>query len=464
MVENVRQSTLITGWFGKLINKKKDGTEFPIQLSTSCVYDDKGQPFALVGVSRDITEQSKVEKELEEYRSHLERLVEERTQKLDAVNKQLIEEIEKLKIAEIRIQDQLTFLQTLIDTIPNPIFMRNSQNLYTGCNKAFEVFHGVERDKIIGKTIFDVLPKQVADYVGVKDKEFFITNNEQSYETKAYDANGVVHEVIVYKAPFKKADETFAGMVGIMLDITELKCLQSEILNTLEKEKELNELKSRFVSVASHEFRTPLTAILASADLLELYGRTWAEEKYIEYVKNIQNAVQYMNELIIDVSIVNKTDSDKIKFTPAEGNLYEIAKSIFDNVKLSAPNNLKFEFNYNLEQKIYRIDNKLITHILTNLLSNAAKYSPNGGAISLIINKENDFVSFTISDNGIGITEEDQKNMFEPFHRGVNVGTIHGTGLGLSIAKKSAELHNGSLTLESKVNEGTRVTVLIKCE
>ena len=464
LIENIGISTLSSGWFGKLINKKKNGIEFPILLSTSSVYNDKGEPFALVGITRDITEQSIAEKELEEYRNQLEELVEERTKKLDDVNKQLKKEIEKQKLAESQIQDQLTFLQALLDTIPNPIFIRDWKKHYTGCNKAFEAFHGVRREDIIGKTIFDVLPRQIVKYVDEKDDLLLETTNEQNYETKAYDSHGGVHDVIVYKAPFKKADETLAGMVGIILDITEIKKLQSKILNTLVKEKELNELKSKFISVASHEFRTPLTSILASADLLEMYGRKWTEEKYSVYIKNIQNAVEYMNELINDVSFVNKSDSDKIKLRPEEGNLYELAKSIFDNIKISASKDTKLIFEYNIDQKVFKIDGKLITQILTNLLSNAVKYSPDGGSVILTIGKEDDFILLEVSDNGIGIAEEDQKNLFEPFHRGINVGTIQGTGLGLSIIKKSAELHGGRLEVQSKLNEGTKVKVLLNCE
>jgi signal transduction histidine kinase len=171
-----------------------------------------------------------------------------------------------------------------------------------------------------------------------------------------------------------------------------------------------------------------------------------------------------MNELINDVLTVNKSESNKIKFTPVETNLYELLTSLLDNIKLSSPENIKFVFDYNAGEKIFIIDNKLITQIVTNLLSNAVKYSPNGGKINITVHKKDYNIILSVCDQGIGISEEDLKLLFEPFHRGQNVGPISGTGLGLSIAKKSAEMHHGSLAIQSKLNEGTKVIVTLKCE
>ena len=154
---------------------------------------------------------------------------------------------------------------------------------------------------------------------------------------------------LVHKATFRETDGTIGGTIGVMLDITEIKKLETDILNTLRKEKELSELKSRFISVASHEFRTPLTTILSSADLLELYGRNWSDSKYYEYVGKIQNAVEYMTGLINDVLIISRSETNKVSFNPINVDLFELSKSIFDDIKLTAPSQIEMGFNYKLD-------------------------------------------------------------------------------------------------------------------
>ena len=340
------------------------GREIEVIVSTTPI-NYFGETVSMT-ILTDITERRNTEKQLQKYRDHLENLVTERTQKLDDVNKLLKEEIEKLKIAEDSIQNQLSFMSILLDTIPNPIFIRDAEKLYTGCNKAFEEFLGIKKENVLGKTIFETAQYEVARIEDKWDEELLKTGEAQSYETLAYDGYGVVHDVLVYKGSFNKADGTLGGVVGVMLDITEFKKLQKDILKALNKEKELNELKSRFISVASHEFRTPLTTILAAADLLEMYGREWPNEKYYEYLRNVPNAVLYMNELINDVLTVNKSESDNIKFTPSETNLYELLSGILDNIKLSAPGNINFDFDYSLQENIFELDSKLITQITTD--------------------------------------------------------------------------------------------------
>lgn len=227
------------------------------------------------------------------------------------------------------------------------------------------------------------------------------------------------------------------------------------------KEKQLNELKSRFLSTSSHEFRTPLTTILTSSELLVMGGRQLSEEKYLEYIIKIQNSVTYMTSLLDDMLAINKTDPGKWKFNPSRINLYRFCLMMIEDANNIATPQHNIIFNYLLNDKYAIVDDKLLQHIISNLLSNAVKYSPDGGNIILKVTQFRSNLEFVISDRGIGISKRDQKNLFENFYRGKNTGNIQGTGLGLSIVKRSVESHGGQIKFKSRLNEGSTFSVLI---
>jgi signal transduction histidine kinase len=237
---------------------------------------------------------------------------------------------------------------------------------------------------------------------------------------------------------------------------------QMELRRALEKEKELNELKSRFVSMTSHEFRTPLTTILGSAELLEHYGHKWPEEKKRRHTQRIQNTVQHMTQLLNDVLLLGKAESGKLEFNPHPLDVEQFCLNLIEELELlddSEPHRLNFvNHTQNLKASL---DEKLLRHILNNLLSNAIKYSPTGSIVKFELFCQNDQAIFQIQDQGIGIPEEDQQYLFESFHRAKNVGNIPGTGLGLAIVKKSVDLHEGNITVNSEVGVGTTFIVTI---
>ncbi len=237
--------------------------------------------------------------------------------------------------------------------------------------------------------------------------------------------------------------------------------LQLMLQQSLQKEKELSELKTRFISTASHEFRTPLTLILTSAGLIQRYGKKWTEEKLLEYIDKIKRSVDYLTKLLDDVLTINKSESGKLFFNPEMVDLYSLCLEIIEETKFHAASNYNFDFSFSLRKIKYSLDPKLIRFILSNLLSNAFKYSPNGGNIRLFVQSANEKIKIIFEDEGIGIPEEDKKHLYEPFHRASNTNEIPGTGLGLSIVKRSVDLHGGSITVDSKLGTGTTFTVLI---
>lgn len=239
-----------------------------------------------------------------------------------------------------------------------------------------------------------------------------------------------------------------------------LQAAKEDIRSALEKEKELNLLKSRFISTASHEFRTPLTTILSSAELLESYGEQWTQDKKLKHIQRIQLAVKHMTELLNDVLLIGKAEAGKLEFNPILLDLIEFCSILVEEIQLTTITHKIAFYTQNQCPKAY-LDEKLLRHILENLLSNAIKYSPQGGTVNFDLVCEQEKVIFRIQDRGIGIPAADLDKLFDSFHRASNVGTISGTGLGLSIVKKAVELHGGQIVVQSQVGVGTEFIVTL---
>jgi signal transduction histidine kinase len=236
------------------------------------------------------------------------------------------------------------------------------------------------------------------------------------------------------------------------------------ITSALEKEKELNDLKSRFISTASHEFRTPLTGILASTELLENYSQKFTEKKKTEIYARMKTAITYMTRLIEDMLLIGQADTCGIKFNPVMLDLTQFCITLVEEVQSFADSKHSINFISPLPHIAEAFDEKLLRNIFVNLLSNAVKYSPHGGTVYFELNKQAGQAVIQIRDQGIGIPQEDQSRLFENFHRGKNVSTIPGTGLGLSIVKKAVEAHGGQIDFVSEVDVGTTFTVKIPLE
>lgn len=241
---------------------------------------------------------------------------------------------------------------------------------------------------------------------------------------------------------------------------------ESLIQTALQKEKEINELKSRFVSVVSHEFRNPLNTILFSTELLQRYGNQISDQKKETYLDRIQSSVKRMNELLSDVLTVGETEAGKLQFTPQPIDIIRFCKELVDEFHLS--DRRKPQINFSFCQTSDRdrpslplLDERLLRHILTNLLSNAVKYSSSSDPIEFKLNLSDRTAIFRIQDHGIGIPKSEQANLFQSFHRASNAKAIPGTGLGLSIVKQCVDLHGGSISVESEENQGTLFTVTL---
>ena len=373
------------------------------------------------------------------------------------------EVLEKLQITKFNEK----YYQNLIEATSDWIWEINENAVYSYISPTVEKFLGYEAVEIVGKTPFDLM--QTTD---AKNIAHLVSNNADTHQPFSCLETAVIHKdgnlVIIESSgvPYFDASGKFRGYRGMSRNITERRLAEIEMRKSLNKEKELNEIRTRFISMASHDLRTPLATILFSTELLLFFGHQFSTAKKEQYLNRIHSQVKNMTQLLDDVLLIGKAEAGKMEFKPVTLNIEEFCREILGEIELITGSKHSFVFKCqrecsNGECSIFQIDPKLLRQILTNLLSNAVKYSPDFGTIQLKIICQNEQTIFQIKDEGIGIPPEDQERLFEIFHRASNVGNISGTGLGMAIIKQAVELHGGSISFESEINRGTTFTISI---
>jgi len=345
---------------------------------------------------------------------------------------------------------------------------------------------GYSREELIEKNARILYPSQEEyEYVGKEKYDQIREKGTGSVETLWQSKDGIIKNIHLFSTPINIKDIS-KGCIFTALDITarkqnelelekhrnhleELVKLRTEELEkanellilSVEKEHELSEIKSRFISTTSHEFRTPLTSVRSSTELLQRFGKKWSDEKQSEHFNRILSSVDYLTHLLDEILTLNRAESGKISYNPETIDLLKFSEGCLLDAKLLMTDLHELIFSYKLKQKEFQLDPKLMRFILSNLLSNAAKYSPHGGNVELKISKDNRLLTIEVSDEGIGIQTEDLHKIFDSFYRTKHAEEIHGTGLGLAIVKRAVELHNGVITVESELGKGTTFTVKI---
>lgn len=243
--------------------------------------------------------------------------------------------------------------------------------------------------------------------------------------------------------------------------IREKKEIENEIRRALSVEKQMNELQSRFISMISHEFRTPLTVIRTSIELLEHYGHMATPEKKQGYYQRIRMAIATINHLLADIFIVENDSAACVEFAPQPLDLEQFCRDIVEDIRLEARTHSTIDFTSEGHCTHVQADPKLLRSILVNLLSNAVKYSAAGSPIDFLLSCSETVATFNVSDRGIGIPTEDQAKLFEIFHRAKNAHNIRGTGLGLAIVKQCVIRHRGHISFSSEEGVGTTFQIKI---
>lgn len=259
----------------------------------------------------------------------------------------------------------------------------------------------------------------------------------------------------------QRTEELAKAIKELEFSNLKLKENEREISKALEKERELNELKSRFVTIASHEFRTPLSTILSSASLIERYNNPDDIEKRVKHINRIKSSVTNLTGILNDFLSISKLEEGKVNKTPVEFQIIEFSKEVVEEMQEVAKDGQTILYNHIGDDDLVKLDKLILKNILINLLSNAIKYSPEGRPIEYLTEINNKVISITVNDKGIGIPESDQSHLFSRFFRAHNAGNIQGTGLGLNIVKRYTELLGGSIDFKSELNKGTTFNVQI---
>ena len=448
------------------VHRHKDGRLIPVEISSRVIESSGRQVFQ--SFVRDITQRQIFIEVLKNINENLERRVEERTAELSKLVEQMKVEISQRQQAEAALRSSEEKFRQLAENIHQVFWMTSSdrrQMLYV--SPAYEKLWGRSRASLYEQ------PDSWIEFVHPCDRaniEAFIQKQSQgeyiSQEFQIVRPDGSNLWIGSSSFPIHNERGEFYRIAGIAEDISERKRAEAEIYKALAKEKELAELRTRFVTMASHEFRTPLSTILSAAELLEHYGHQWTEAEKQAQLQQIQIAVKHMTLLLEDVMLIGRAETGQLPFQPILIDLKQFCQLVVNQMQVGpdvtfercSSNLIQFNCQFLKQTHVY-LDEKFLRQILSNLLSNAMKYSPPRGTVWFELRSTDEWVIFQVEDRGIGIPPEAITHLFEAFYRGSNVKAIAGTGLGLAIVKKCVDLHGGTINVQSQLDVGTTFTV-----
>jgi PAS domain S-box-containing protein len=342
-------------------------------------------------------------------------------------------------------------LQAILEHSTAGIFMKDLDGQLLLFNRPADI--DLEVIEKLGSTVLPPASDAGIDYVEIPRK-ISVIDKPVSYEGTVDD-----HTYWVTNFPiFDDQDQVYA-VGGIATDITTRKLYEQSLERALQHEKELGELKSRFVSMASHELRTPLAVILSTTETLSAYRDRLDSTQIDSRLDKIRQQVVHMRDIMEDVLQLTRIQAGFVDFRPILGNLDMLCREIVEEFQNQTKYRERITYHCANSPVLLDFDNRLMRQVISNLLSNALKYSSDEDPVFIDLAQVDTEITLKVSDQGIGIPAVDLPHLFEPFHRAENVGAVSGTGLGLSIAKQSVEAHGGVLTVESQVDEGTTFTV-----
>lgn len=392
--------------------------------------------------------------------------------------------------------DSSRLLEAIIDTAIDGIITIDSKGIIETVNPAALTLFGYSVEEVVGNNISMLMPEPdrskhdsyISNYKNTREKKiigigrevrgmkkdgstfpFRLVVSEVFYKNRTI-FTGFIHDLTKEKEAenqlLKHTLELEATVRHRTKDlislVSELEKAKAEVSISLEKEKEVGQMKSRFVSMASHEFRTPLSSVQLSASLIDKYLTKPDHEAIIKHTNRIKNSVQLLNGILNDFLSLEKLEAGVVTANTQAINLVHLAEEISEEMQMICKKNQHIVYQHTGAEAEFDLDAHLLKSSIINLISNAVKYSGEDSFIEFSTEINDKLCTIIVKDNGIGIPEEDQKNLFEPFFRAHNTGNIPGTGLGLNIVKRYVSLMNGELDYWSALNKGTMVKMTFK--
>jgi len=392
--------------------------------------------------------------------------------------------------------DSLKLLHAIINTAIDGIITIDYRGLIETMNPAALKLFGYEEEELKGKNICTLMPEPDRgahdgylhrhqdtgenriigigrEVLGLKKDgttfPFRLAVSEVEYKNRII-YTGFIHDLSKEKAAeenLKKYTEELEGKIKDRTQnlehlIAELEKARDEAAHAMEQQQELNLLKTRFVSMASHEFRTPLSSIQLSAVLIDKYLQKKDPENIHKHTIKIKNSVAHLTGILNDFLSLEKLEAGKTKMELQHFDLVKFSEDLIEEMQLISKENQNIVYQHTGAISQVNLDPNLLKNAAINLVSNAIKYSGENTLIEFNTEVAADEVCITVKDNGIGIPAEEQKNLFEPFFRAHNTGNIPGTGLGLNIVKRYIELMGGKVVYHSAQHEGTSVSLIFK--
>jgi two-component system sensor kinase FixL len=359
-----------------------------------------------------------------------------------------------------QLEQRLSFLVQHIKDYA--IFLIDPEGRVMSWNKGAQQIKGYTEAEIIGKPI-SVFYTEEDNQSGEPFHNLQKTLEDGRFESVGLRKrkDGSVFYADVVFTPFYDESGTLKGFIKITRDITDQKKAEENMHSALAREKELNEMKSRFVALASHEFKTPLSVILSSVSLIEKYPDTDMQDKRVKHIHRIKSNVNNLKQILNDFLSLEKLEGGIVHNSPQKTDLQTLVGDTIRDMAEACKESQQIHLITIGNPRSVQIDTHLLQNVLNNLLSNAIKYSPECTSIDCILEYEPGSVNIHIKDKGIGIPPEEQKQLFQRFFRATNTGGISGTGLGLSIVKKYLDLMGASIHLTSTPGLGSTFTVSI---
>ncbi len=418
-------------------NVTKDGKVILCEWYNTTIYDLKGNAVGIASLGQDITERRDNEIKLAKYRDHLEDLVKEAT---------------------VSVQKSELKFRTLAENSEDLIFRIDASGNFLYGNPAFLRIAGLSIKRL--NMDLKIQDNELLDFYNLWNKVFENVISSGKIERAEHRlGSGNWYELLIM--PELGKDGKISSILISGRDITEKKKYEDEIKNALVKSEELNLAKSKFVSMVSHEFRTPLSTILTSAEILEMFGNKLSDDNREAHFRKINKSIDFLTRMLDEVIAINRADSGKSKPSFSQVDIGKLCVELVSDIKATYASNHNFVYDFSPEEIVFTTDEVLIRQILSNLIVNAVKYSPDKKTIFLSMKLKENNLNLSVRDQGIGIPEGDKSSLFVAFGRASNIGTIRGTGLGLLIVKRSVDLLGGEISFTSAEGEGTEFRVSI---